>query len=310
MGARLHRRDDTPRLIMADTLTLSPSPGPTKIDLTRKLRWRSIFSTSLDALVAIMTCAAIVPLISVIYMVIVHGAIHFYPKMLWTLPPAAGMTGGGFGNALVGTLIMVGIGALVSVPVGVLTAIFLTEYSRGSKSARTIRFSAKILSGLPSILAGVFIYGVVVLTFKNSAYAGGLALSILMLPIVILATEEALLRVPRFLREGSLALGANPTQTVLYITLPTAGPAILTGVMLAVARAAGETAPIIFTAMNSGFWLRSLNEPTASMSVLIYNFATVPDDNLVSLAWSASFVLILIVLVTNIVSHFVVNRSK
>jgi phosphate transport system permease protein len=295
---------------MADTLTLSPPPAAARIDLTRKLRWRSIFSNGLDALVAIMTCAAIVPLISVIYMVVLHGAVHFHPSMLWTLPPAAGMTGGGFGNALVGTLIMVAIGALVSVPVGVLTSIFLTEYSRGSKSARIIRFSAKILSGLPSILAGVFIYGVVVLTFKNSAYAGGLALSILMLPIVILATEEALLRVPRFLREGSLALGANPTQTVLYITLPTAGPAILTGVMLAVARAAGETAPIIFTAMNSGFWLRSLNEPTASMSVLIYNFATVPDDNLVSLAWSASFVLILIVLVTNIVSHFVVNRSK
>jgi phosphate transport system permease protein len=295
---------------MAETLTQSPADPASRIDLTRKLRWRSIFSNGLDALVAVMTCAAIVPLISVIYMVLARGAIHFYPAMLWTLPPAAGMHGGGFGNALVGTLIMVGIGALVAVPVGVLTAIFLTEYSRGSKSARLIRFSAKILSGLPSILAGVFIYGVVVLTFKNSAYAGGLALSILMLPIVILATEEALLRVPRFLREGSLALGANPTQTVLYITLPTAAPAIITGVMLAIARAAGETAPIIFTAMNSGFWLQSLSEPTASMSVLIYNFATVPDDNLVNLAWTASFVLILIVLVTNIVSHFVVNRSR
>ncbi len=194
---------------------------------------------------------------------------------------------------------------------GVLTAIFLSEYSRGSRSARVIRFAAKILSGLPSILAGVFIYGVVVLTFKNpSAIAGGLALSILMVPIVILATEEALLRVPRFLREGSLALGANPTQTVLHITLPTAAPAIITGVMLAVARAAGETAPIVFTAMFSSFWLRSLNEPAASMAVLIYRNSTASDDNLISLAWSASFVLILIVLVTNIISHFVVNRSK
>ena len=295
---------------MPATLELSPTAGATKIDLTRKLRWRSIFSNGLDALVAIMTVAAIIPLISVIYMVIAHGAVHFNLGMLWTLPPAAGMTGGGFGNALIGTLIMVGVGALVSVPVGVLTAIFLTEYSRGSRSARVIRFSAKILSGLPSILAGVFIYSVVVLNFKNSAYAGGLALSILMMPIVILATEEALLRVPRFLREGSLALGANPTQTVLHITLPTAAPAIITGVMLAVARAAGETAPIIFTAMFSNFWLHSLNQPTASMAVLIYNNATVPDDNLVNLAWSASFILILIVLVTNIISHFVVNRSK
>jgi phosphate transport system permease protein len=294
-----------------DTLSIPPvAVGPRKIDLSRKLRWRSIFSNSLDALVAALTCLAIVPLISVIYMVLSRGATHLRASMLSDLPPALGDDGGGFGNALVGTLVMVGIGALVSVPVGVLTAIFLTEYSRGSRSARTIRFAAKILSGLPSILAGVFIYGVVVLTFKNSAYAGGLALSILMLPIVILTTEEALLRVPRFLREGSLALGANPTQTVLSITLPTAGPAILTGVMLAVARAAGETAPIIFTAASSEFWMRSLNERTASMSVFIYDSASGADDNLISLAWSASFILILLVLVTNIISHFVVNRSK
>jgi len=295
---------------MPETLNTPPAAAPT-MDLSRKLRWRSIFSNSLDALVVVMTCAAIIPLISVIYMVLVRGAVHFRPDMLWKLPPAMGMQEtGGFGNALVGTLIMVGIGALVSVPVGVLTAIFLTEYSRGSRSARTIRFAAKILSGLPSILAGVFIYGAVVLHFKNSAYAGGLALSILMLPIVILATEEALLRVPRFLREGSLALGANPTQTVLQITLPTAAPAIITGVMLAVARAAGETAPIIFTAMFSNFWLRSLNQPTASMAVLIFNDANVPDDNLITLAWSGSFILILLVFVTNIISHFVVNRSR
>ena len=282
-----------------------------RIDLTRKLRWRSIFSNGLDALVAVLTCAAIVPLISVIYMVLARGAVNFRFSMLWELPPAAGMTGGGFGNALVGTLLLVGIGSLVSVPIGILTAIFLTEYSRGSKSARAIRFSAKILSGLPSILAGVFIFGVLVLTTKTfSVIAGGLALGILMLPIVILATEEALLRVPRFLREASLALGANQTQTVLNITLPTAGPAILTGVMLAIARAAGETAPVIFTALTTPYWIKSLTEPTASMSVLIYNFATVPYDNLINMAWSASFILILIVLVTNIISHFVVNRSK
>ncbi len=157
----------------------------------------------------------------------------------------------------------------------------------------------------------MFIFGVLVLTTKTfSVIAGGLALGILMLPIVILATEEALLRVPRYLREGSLALGANQTQTVFYITLPTAAPAILTGVMLAVARARARRPPIIFTALTTPYWIRSLNEPTASMSVLIYNFATVPYDNLVNMAWSASFILILIVLVTNIVSHFVVNRSR
>jgi phosphate transport system permease protein len=131
-----------------------------------------------------------------------------------------------------------------------------------------------------------------------------------MLPIVILATEEALLRVPHYLREASLALGANRTQTVLHVTLPFAGPTILTGVMLAIARAAGETAPIIFTALTTPYWLHGLLQPSNSMSVLIYNFATVPYDNLINMAWTASFVLILIVLVTNVVSHFVVNRYK
>jgi len=281
------------------------------MDLTRKLRWRSVFSRLMDGLVGLLTIAAIIPLLSVLYMVVYRGAGNFRLSMLWQLPPAAGMDGGGFGNALVGTLILVSIGALVSVPFGILTAIFLTEYSVNTKSGRAIRFAAKILSGIPSILAGVFIFGVMVVTTRHfSVIAGGLALGILMLPIVILATEEALLRVPRFLREASLALGANRTQTVLHVTLPAAGATVITGVMLAVARAAGETALIIFTALFTTYWIGSVNEPTASMAVLIYNFATVPYDNLVNMAWTASFVLILIVLVTNIVSHLVASRSK
>ncbi len=281
------------------------------MDLSRKLRWRLVFSRGMDILVGLVTLAALVPLVSVLYMVVKRGAGNFRWSMLWELPPAAGMDGGGFGNALVGTFILVAVGALVSVPTGVLTAIFLTEYSQGSKSARIIRFCAKILSGLPSILAGVFIFGVLVITTRSfSVLAGGLALGILMLPIIVLATEEALLRVPRFLREASLALGANRTQTVLNITLPAAGSTIVTGVMLAVARAAGETAPIIFTALFTSYWIHSISEPTASMAVLIYNFSSVPYDNLVNMAWTASFVLIVIVLVTNIVSHLVANRAK
>jgi len=298
---------------MAATLSTATGTAPNSrpMDLTRKRRWRSVFSRGMDVVVGLVTLAALVPLVSVLYMVVSRGAGNFRWSMLWQLPPAAGMDGGGFGNALVGTLILVSIGTAVSVPGGVLTAIFLTEYSLGSKSARTIRFCAKILSGLPSILAGVFIFGVLVATTRTfSVLAGGLALGILMLPIIILATEEALLRVPRFLREASLALGANPTQTVLNVTLPAAGSTIITGVMLAVARAAGETAPIIFTALFTSYWIRSLHEPTASMAVLIYNFSNVPYDNMVNMAWTASFVLIVVVLVTNIVSHFVANRSK
>lgn len=281
------------------------------MDLSRKMRWSLVFSRGMDILVGVVTLAALVPLVSVLYMVISKGAGNFRWSMLWQLPPAAGEDGGGFGNALLGTLVLVGIGTLVSLPTGVMTAIFLTEYSQGTKSARIIRFCSKILSGLPSILAGVFIFGVLVVTTHSfSVIAGGLALGILMLPIIILATEEALLRVPRFLREASLALGANRTQTVLYITLPAAASTIITGVMLAVARAAGETAPIIFTALFTSYWIKSLHEPTASMAVLIYNFSSVPYDNMVNMAWTASFVLIVIVLATNIVSHVVANRSK
>jgi len=296
--------------VTTTTVTLRPN-APRDMDLTRKLRWRSIFSRGMDIAVGLVTLAALIPLFSVLYMVIRKGAGNFRWSMLWELPPAAGTDGGGFGNALVGTFFLVSIGAAVSVPVGILTAIFLTEYSLGSKSARLIRFCAKILSGLPSILAGVFIFGVLVATTKTfSMLAGGLALGILMLPIIILATEEALLRVPRFYREASLALGANRTQTVLKVTLPAAASTIITGVMLAVARAAGETAPIIFTALFTSYWVTSLHEPTASMAVLIYNFSGVPYDNMVNMAWSASFVLIVIVLATNIVSHLVGSRSK
>ena len=290
------------------------------MDLSRKMRWSQVFSRGMDIAVGGVTVAALIPLISVLYMVIRKGAGNFHLDMLWKLPPAAGEAGGGFGNALLGTLILVSIGAVVSIPVGVLTAIYLTEYSQGSKSARLIRFCAKILSGLPSILAGVFIFSVIVVNHDAQIFgwhfggfgvlAGGFALAILMLPIIILATEEALLRVPRFYREASLALGANRTQTVLNITLPAAGSTIVTGVMLAVARAAGETAPIIFTALFTSFWISSLNEPTASMAVLIYNFSTVPYDNMVNMAWSASFILIVIVLATNIISHLIANRSK
>ena len=277
---------------MSAVLTAPADVVPQKMDLSRKLRWRSVFSRIMDGVVALFTVAAIIPLLSVLYMVIYRGAGNFRWSMLWQLPPSAGMDGGGFGNALVGTLILVVIGAAVSVPFGILTAIFLTEYSLGSKSARIIRFAAKILSGVPSILAGVFIFGVLVVTTqKFSVLAGGLALGILMLPIIILATEEALLRVPHFLREASLALGANRTQTVLHVTLPAAGATIITGVMLAVARAAGETAPIIFTALFTNYWIGSLTEPTASMAVLIYNFSSVPYDNMVNMAWTASFVL-------------------
>jgi phosphate transport system permease protein len=222
--------------------------------------------------------------------------------------------GGGFGNAIVGTVVMVGIAAVISIPVGVLSAVFLAELGPNSRLAQAARFATKTLTGLPSILAGVFAYAVVVLlTGTYSAPAGGLALAVLMLPTVVLTAEEAIRAVPRITRDAAFGMGCTRSQVVWKVLLPTAMPGILTGVMLAVARAAGETAPLLFTALFSSYWLFEsgqprLMQPTASLAVLIYNFAGMPFENQIELAWAASLVLVLMVLVINVTSRLIGRR--
>lgn len=207
---------------------------------------------------------------------------------------------------------MVIIGALISVPFGVLAAIYLSEFSKG-RIATWIRFATNVLSGVPSILIGVFIYGLLVLTQVTgySAIAGGTALAVLMLPIIVRTTDESLQIVPPQVRWASAGLGASRYATVLRVVLPAALPAIATGLTLAVARAAGETAPLIFTALFAQYWsfdpsnpLDSLFNPIASLSVLVYNFAAVPYENQQELAWAASLVLVAIVLLTSILSRW------
>jgi phosphate transport system permease protein len=172
------------------------------------------------------------------------------------------------------------------------------------------RFLAKVLTGFPSILAGVFVYAVIVLAMGGySAIAGGVALAILMLPTVVLTAEEAMKMVPRKMKDAALGIGCTRTQMIWKIVLPTALPGILTGVMLGVARVAGESAPLLFTALFSNYWLRSLSEPTASLSILIYNFSSMPFDNQIELAWAASLVLVLIVLFFNVLSRLF-GRAK
>jgi phosphate transport system permease protein len=242
-------------------------------------------------------------------MLVVRGGRRLSAEVLTHAPPAPLEPGGGFGNAIVGTLVMVGIAALISVPLGVLSAIFLAESNPENRVAHAVRFAAKILTGFPSILAGVFAYGAVVLvTGGFSAVAGAIALAILMLPTVMLTAEDALRMVPTRMREAAVGMGGTPTQVVWMVTLPAALPGILTGIMLAIARAAGETAPLLFTALFSNYWLDSggrfdLMQPTASLAVLIYNFASAPYDNQVELAWAAALVLVLIVLVTNVIGQ-------
>ncbi len=252
---------------------------------------------------------AAVPLFSVLYMLFVEGGSRFGFDIFTELPPAGFEMGGGFGNAIVGTLVMVGIAALISIPIGILAAVYLGELDPNSKLATISRFLAKVLTGFPSILAGVFAYGAVVLLMGTySAIAGGVALSVLMLPTVVLTAEESMKMVPQRMKDAAYGMGCTRSQVIWKVVLPTGLPGILTGVMLAVAGAAGESAPLLFTALFSNYYMSSLTEPTASLSILIYNFSGMPFENQIELAWAASLVLVLIVLVFNILSRLVSKR--
>lgn len=254
--------------------------------------------------------AASIPLLSVLLMLIGTGGQRLGLELFTELPPAGFEMGGGFGNAILGTVVMVALASLVSIPIGILAAVYLAELGPDTRLARSTFFVSKVLTGFPSILAGVFIYAAVVLTMgRYSAIAGGLALAVLMLPTIILTSAEAMAMVPRKMKDAALGMGCTHTQMIVKVALPTAAPGILTGVMLAVARVAGESAPLLFTALFSNYWLNRLNEPTASLSILIYNFSSMPFDNQIELAWAASLVLVLIVLLFNIVSRLI-GRPK
>jgi phosphate transport system permease protein len=271
---------------------------------------RAITSAILTAAAWIIALLAAVPLVSVLYMLIMSGGARLSTELFTELPPAGFEMGGGFGNAIVGTLVMVLIASVISIPFGILAAIFLADISPESRLSQTSRFLAKVLTGFPSILAGLFIYIALVITMGTySAIAGGVALAVLMLPTIILTAEEAMLMVPRRMKDAALGMGCTRAQVIWHVVLPTGLPGILTGVILAVARVAGESAPLLFTALFSNYWLSSLREPTASLSILIYNFSGMPFENQIELAWAASLVLVLVVLVFNILSRLV-GRPK
>jgi phosphate transport system permease protein len=257
---------------------------------------------------------AIIPLIAVLGYVLFRGFSSLNLDIFTQLPPPPLRKGGGIGNAILGTILMVGIAALISIPFGVLAAIYLTEFSN-NRIARWIRFATNVLSGVPSIIAGVFAYGVVVLTLRNlglgsySALGGGFALAILMLPIIVRTTDESLQLVSDDLRQAATGLGATNYQTVLQVVLPSALPAIVTGATLSIARAAGETAPLLFTALFSTNWPRGILEPTASLAVLVFNFAISPFRNWQDLAWAASLILVLMVLITSIIARWATRQK-
>jgi phosphate transport system permease protein len=271
--------------------------------LTRN-RWNRV-ATGVAALFAGL---AVLPLVLVLLYVLVQGGRLISPQLLAQLPPAPGFSGGGIGNAILGTLIVTLIASLIAIPVGVGGGIYLSEYSGRGWFPPFVRFGNDVLAGVPSIVCGVFIYGIIVATRvffgqSYSAMAGGIALAVLMLPTVIKTTDEGLKLVPQEMRWGSYGVGASRFITITRVVLPAALTPIATGVVLAIARAAGETAPLIFTALFSPFWPEGIFNPIATMSVLIYNFAIMPYEAQNALAWAASFVLVLMILAANLLAR-------
>ncbi len=282
---------------------------------------RNIFNKLLTSIVMIFSIIAITPLCLVLIYVLIKGGSQLNLSLLLLEPEPPGAvssSAGGIGNAIIGTIVITGIASLIAIPIGVGGGIYLAEYSKGGIFSKFIRFGTNVLSGVPSIIAGVFIYAVVVVTkiilgSSFSGIAGGMALSILILPMVIKTTDEGLKLVSDDLRKGALGLGASMYTTIVEIALPHAFKSIATGIVLGLARAAGETAPLIFTALFSYYHISSFNDifnEMSSLSVLIYNFALEPYNAQNQLAWAASFILILIVLFLNLLSRIFSKRTS
>lgn len=289
----------------------SPEFAPSRNLRRSRTSPRTLFSSVMTGLAFLCAVLALIPLFAVLAYVVVNGASRLNLEAFTALPPAPGLKGGGFGNALVGTLLTVGIASALAIPFGVIAAIYLSEFGRDTRLAQWVNFLTNVLSGVPSIVIGAFAYAVVVLsTGRFSAVAGGFALAVLMLPTIVRTAAEALEAVPNDFRQAAIGLGATRMQTTLRIVLPSAIPAILTGVMLAIARAAGETAPVLFTASFSRYWNRGVWEPTATMSRLVFDFATAPYKSQQELAWAGALVLVLLVLITSILSRFIVKRKR
>lgn len=227
------------------------------------------------------------------------------------LPTPPGMTGGGLANALLGTVAMTVAATLISVPIGLLSGIYLAEFGQESKMADQSRFSANVLMGMPSIIVGVFAYTLVVLPLGHfSGYAGAVALAILMIPVITRTTEDMLRLVPNTLRESALALGAPRWKVTLVVVFRAAKAGLITGILLAVARVSGETAPLLFTALNSPYWFKSLSGPTPNLTVTIFNYAMSPYDDWQRLAWGASLVITLGVLGFTLMARFVLRTRQ
>jgi phosphate transport system permease protein len=259
------------------------------------LRGRKFINGTMTVVCGCALLIALVPLASVLWLVISRGLAGLSFDFFTQLPKPIGEPGGGVGNAILGTLLIVALGSAIGIPLGVGAGVFLAEKGDGALG-RVVRFVAEVLSGVPSIVVGIVAYGLVVLPMRHySAWAGAVALAVLMVPSLARGTEELVRLVPRTLNEASLALGVPEWKTSLRVVLRTALPGIVTAILLGISRAAGETAPLLFTSLNNQYWSTSPGQPTASLTVQIFNYATSPYEDWHSKAWTAALILLLLV---------------
>ena len=271
---------------------------------------RRFVSALMTSLCVFSVVVALAPVVLIFFFVIKQGISAIDFNFFTKLPQPPGETGGGMANSIVGTLILCGLGAAFAIPIGVLSGVYIVE-SGGTRLATITRFAADTLNGVPSLVIGLFAYVIVVLPVHQfSALAGGFALGVMMIPLVTRTTEELLRLVPQSLREGALALGATRARAVMTVVLPAALPGIVTGIVLALARIAGETAPLIFTAFNNRFWSTNLTEPMSSLTYQVYTYAKSPHEDWHRQAWAGALVLVTIVLLCSIAARFATRRLQ
>ena len=262
------------------------------------------------SLTGLCTLMAVSVLFFILGYLIWNGARSLNLAFFTHLPMPVGMQGGGMANAIVGSVKLLLLASLIGIPIGVLGGIYVAEFGRGIFPA-VVRYTTDLLNGVPSIVMGIFVYTLIVLPQHHfSTLAGGVALGIMMIPIALRSTEEFLHAVPKTLREGALALGSSKAQTVARVIVPAAVHGIVTGILLDVARVAGETAPLLFTSFGNQFWSHGWNEPTASLPVMIFSYAISPYEDWHRQAWAAGFVLLSGVFITNIIARVIVSARR
>jgi phosphate transport system permease protein len=299
---------------MTPTTPVAPAQRPPMNFDTRAMRINSMRRKLMNRLVVALAVAAtalvLVPLVAILIYLLFKGASSLNLNFFIKVPAPVGQEGGGMANSIAGSAVVLFLASLMGIPIGIAAGVYLAEFGQGKMLANAIRFTADVLNGVPSIVMGIAIYALIVMRQKHfSAFAGGVALAIMMIPTITRTTEEMLATVPHSIREAALGLGVPKWRTTFSVSLRTASPGIITGCMLAFSRVAGETAPLLFTALGNDFWSLKLNEPIGALPLQIYKYANSPYDEWHRLAWAAALVLIVMIMVSVTLVRVFANRG-